>query len=200
MEDRSTYGFSGADADELLNMIGSGDREFREFNPAARSNPVIHRFFELIEDVDSTDPDLPVWVKRVRRGESTELAIVQMYGYEEILANARAGYRGLMAKVDGDWVFAQGPCIIACESDAEIDPGDPPEGEVGEAYTHTVTGTGLDGDITITGLPDGLSGTDGEITGTPTEAGTFYAVATGEEGDCVITKVVVIVIAEAEEE
>jgi hypothetical protein len=108
--------------------------------------------------------------------------IIKLYHRWNLLEGAVAGYEGDCYPFKDHFRFLQGPCITKCESSASITPGDPPEGEVNTAYPgHTVSNTGIDsGSLTATGLPPGLSmNTSGVITGTPTEAGEFFAVVTG---------------------
>jgi hypothetical protein len=166
------------------------------------------RFFKLLEDVGSGNVD--VWAEDSNRigsslGGGRQVA---SWGVDGIIRGASAGYHGLFGMVDGDWCFVQGDCITPCESDGTITPGSVPNGTVGVAYSHTVTSANLNGDLAITGLPPGLSdGGSGAISGTPTTAGRYLAIATGTSpktaegatGDCTITKVVVINIAAAPE-
>lgn len=149
------------------------------------------KFFELAEDATSG----AIYAKRTNRTNTvtdTELTVV--YNWEGLLTDAQAGYVALFGRVTGEWVFVQGPCITQCDTTGTLSVGMPPDGTVGDEYTHTVTGTNLTGAITMTGLPPGLSQTGGVITGTPTTAGTYVVFASAVAGDCTLTRSFVITI------
>jgi hypothetical protein len=82
--------------------------------------------------------------------------------------------------------------IAECDVDgSSIDIDDPPNGVVDAAYSHTIIGTLIDGDMVATGLPPGLSfnGATGAITGTPTTEGTWIVTISGltDTNGCVLT-------------
>jgi hypothetical protein len=76
---------------------------------------------------------------------------------------------------------------------------------VGDPYSFTFSLTDINaGTIAASGLPDGLTidDTTGEISGTPSEAGTFGVTVTGTApktggGTCTVTRYVVIVVGES---
>ena len=152
------------------------------------------KFFELAEDATSG----AVFAYTTNRTNSTTgTQLNTVYNWEGLLDGARAGYVGLFGRVAGEWVFVQGPCITPCTPPGSLTYGTPPAGTVGTPYTHTVTGTSITGTISITGLPPGLSNSDGEITGTPTTAGTYYPIVSAVSGSCTITRAITITIGEA---
>lgn len=156
-------------------------------------------FFRLMEDV--TSPTGVFWARRTNRLNSTLGAWTQVYNWDGLLNGAVAGYHALYLRVDGEWVIGSGDCIPQpCEHEGAIVVGDPPDGTVDVEYAgHTVSITSVT-DLAASGLPAGLTmDTAGEITGTPTEAGTFYVTVTGLSGvdDCELTRIMVITIAEA---
>lgn len=114
---------------------------------------------------------------------------------------AKAGYKGQWKSIDGQRVFDFGPCIDGCQTSSSISPGSPPDGEVGTAYTHTVSVSGLNEDgVSSPNLPPGLTinSSTGEITGTPTTAGTYFVVFTADSNDdpaCPLTRMTKITIA-----
>lgn len=164
------------------------------------------KYFKLLED--GTSLYGPSWARLTDRTASENGTIIALYWWEGLLVGAQPGYHGLCSKVDGDWTFVQGPCIYPCESSGTISPGDPPDGEVGAVYAgHVVSSTNLNlGTLSATGMPPGLSmDTSGLVSGTPTTAGTYYAIVTGtapgtgdnENGTCTITAVLRITVTEA---
>lgn len=163
------------------------------------------RYFKLLEDMEGTTS---AYAQNSDKTGASLGGHVLVHQWAGLLEGAKAGYFGQFVLIDGTWDFQQGPCIGVCETvdPAYITVGNPPDGVVDEAYAgHTVSGTGLSYPIEITGLPPGLTETGGAISGTPTTAGTYYAVATGSApavggGTCAFTKIVVITITEAEEE
>lgn len=156
-------------------------------------------FFRLMEDVTSSDGAF--WARRTNRLNTELGAWTQVYNWDDILGGAVAGYHALYNRVSGEWVIAAGACIPApCEHEGAIIVGEPPEGTVEVGYPgHTLSVTSVT-DLTANGLPDGMTmDTAGEITGTPTEAGTFYVTITGLSGvdNCELTRIMVLTIAEA---
>lgn len=166
--------------------------------------PPAPRFFRLMEDITSSDG--PFWARRTNLPDDSLGAWTQVYNWDGILGTgtsdgAVAGYRGLFALVDGVWVIIAGSCVPEpCQHEGAIVVGDPPDGTVDAEYAgHTVSITGVTS-LAASGLPAGLSmDSAGEITGTPTEAGTFYVTITGLSGaeNCVLTRIMVLTIAEA---
>jgi hypothetical protein len=113
---------------------------------------------------------------------------------------AKADYFGLFYKRSGGWTFLQGPCLDnSCDlEDSNINLDSPPEGAVNEEYEHTIIATNLAGNMTITGLPPGLTfnGSTGVISGTPTQEGIFTVIVSGTsaENECPITRAFNLVI------
>lgn len=162
------------------------------------------RFFLLMEDFDGDGPAKAHWVSRT---DNTSRGVFDVVCYGNIFSGAPAGYKGIVQSIDGEWVPPVNDCIVSCPSAGSITPGTAPGGTVGQPYAgHTVSSSGLDGgSLAISGLPPGVSGTvvepDVNISGTPTQAGTYYAIVTGTadktggSGEkCTITKVVTIEI------
>lgn len=152
------------------------------------------KYFKLREDATGNGA---FWAQKSDRNGSDLGGHVQVYNWEDLITGAQAGYLAQYSRVSGTWDFTQGPCITLCATDGTLTAGSPPAGTVDSPYTHTVTGTNLDTGITVTGLPPGLSATGGAISGTPTTAGTYYLTATATADSCTLTRVFVIVIAEA---
>lgn len=180
----------------LLQSSGSGMIKYFVLAEDAAGNPVYAWEGELTEGSGSITP---------LAGQTKPF---QLHYWLNVLSSpkrAKAGYAGIYSRDNkGRDVFVNGPCIDGCQTTASIDPGSPPDGEVDVAYTHSVTISGLDGDgVSAFGLPDGLvidSGT-GEITGTPTTAGTYYVTFTGDSDDetpCPITRIAKFIIAEGD--
>lgn len=118
----------------------------------------------------------------------------KLYHWDRILKvtkYAKAGYSGICSHdVKGRMVFVNGGCVDGCQADGTITL-DLPDGQVGSAYSHTMTGTTIDtSTIAVTGLPDGLTYNSGtrEISGTPTESGLFVLIITATSNNaCEIT-------------
>jgi len=170
------------------------------------------RFFKLIEDAAPSGLT-PVYALQVANpsGGSPATTPEHVVPWLSGDAGAKADYIAMYEKISGAWYFSQGDCPAACPTDGTLSVGSPPTGTVGVAYTHSVSGTGLTGggysSVDFAGLPPGLTHDEEDISGTPTEAGTFYVVVTATavnsedaEATCTITKVLRIVIEEAEEE
>jgi len=177
--------------------------------PAVEVNYI--RYFELAEDANVTGRAyiyaypalLDETTSDLTRDESIETPF-KLYQWQLILGSpnyAKAGYTGIYSTDDqGRSVFVNGPCIGGCQADGTLNL-DLPAGEVGTAYSHTVTGTDID-DTTIdaSNLPDGLTFDSvlNEINGTPTVAGTFLVVLTATSNNaCAITNIMEVVITEA---
>lgn len=153
------------------------------------------RFFRMMEDVTGNGP---FWARRTNRADSSLSDWQQVYNWDGILTGAQAGYHALFKRVDNEWVIGDGDCFDACTHDGSITVGTPPDGTVDSEYAgHTVTNTGVTS-LSASGLPAGLSmNGSGVISGTPTEAGTFYVVITGTDGDCTLTRVMPLTVNEA---
>ena len=158
------------------------------------------RFYKLIEDMQGNGPAKADWVSRTN---NTSRGINDVYGFDNILAGAQAGYKGVFAKIDGEWVPPVLPCVETCESTGSLSLGTPPTGAVDAAYTHSITASNIDAaSISASGLPAGLSidSTTGAITGTPTIDGQFGVVITGTApktsgiGTCTLTRFAYITI------
>lgn len=149
------------------------------------------KFFRLAED---GKPGAIYAFETNRADDDPSDELVQVYNWAGLIDDAQAGYHALFVWVDGEWVFAQGPCITPCTHTGSLNVGTPPDGIVGDPYEHTVTGTNVT-NISIAGLPPGLSADGGAITGTPTEAGTTLVTVTATAGDCTLTEIIPITIA-----
>ena len=170
-----------------------------------------HAYFKLMEDVSGSGVVEALGKRCDRDGTNERGNPVTVASWKGLLDGAQAGYWAQFCMVDGNWDFQQGDCITKCESGGSITPGTPVGGEVGTAYPgHTVTSAGLDaGTLAASGLPAGLTmDTSGSVSGTPTEAGTFYVSLSGTAdktgpgtvtggAKCTVTKVMIITIAEA---
>lgn len=161
-------------------------------------------FFKTMEDGAGTYG--PVKVRITNREGTANQAVVDMYWWANLLDGVGPNYQGIMTRIGSEYIFVQGPCVTTCSSNGSITPGEPVAGTVDEVYAgHTVASSDLNPDtLAASGLPTGLSmDTSGNITGTPTEAGTFYVSITGEAdsidtGTCTLTKILTLVINEAE--
>jgi hypothetical protein len=166
------------------------------------------RFFKLREDVIGSGT-VEVYAEYSNQDGDSLGGYPKVVSWTGIIDGAQVGYLGLYTLVSGKWVFVQGEgCITGCSSDGSITPGSPPDGAVdGEYPGHTVSYSGLDAGVTITGLPPGLSASGGVISGTPTAEGEYFVTITGTApktgpgatGSCTITRMVRIVVGPAEE-
>lgn len=127
--------------------------------------------------------------------------VFKLWNWQSILSSptyAKAGYAGVRSS--NNW-FLNGPCIGGCQADGTIAVDSIPAGEVGTAYSHTVTGTTIDETtIDVVDLPAGLTynALTQEISGTPTTAGTTLITVTADsDNGCAITKIVEFVVTEA---
>ena len=80
---------------------------------------VRQKFFTLLEDVESAG------LVRVYAVPSSETgvksgSVTKVTSWMGIINGALAGYTALFSRVDGQWVFAQGPCLTPCTTDGEI--------------------------------------------------------------------------------
>lgn len=195
MIDESTYGFSKADAEQLVGLIGMADVEFEELKPLPLSAG--QAFFRLMEDVTSSNGAF--WARRTNRADDELGEWTQVWNWDGILDGAVAGYRGLYALVSGEWVIDSGACVpTPCEHEGEIIVGTPPLGTVDTEYAgHTVTAASVTS-LAASGLPSGLTmNSSGVISGTPTVAGIFYVTITGVSNSCDLTRVMVLTIEDA---
>ncbi len=204
------WGFSKTTADRLAAFANTPKEISKARTQLNRQPRVIGgelRFFKLREDVIGSGR-VTVWAQNSDDTGASLGGHTEVVSWLGIINGAKAGYVGMFSLIDGNWEFVQGNCVVPCVPTGSITVGSPPGGTVDEAYAgHTVTETDTNSDLAISGLPPGLSETGGVISGTPTSAGTYYAIATAtspktgdEENDCTITKIVKIVIAPAEEE
>jgi hypothetical protein len=169
------------------------------------------RFFMLIEDSTSSTT-AEFWAKQVVDPTGASPSATPEKVTPWVAAGAQAGYIAMYERINGKWYFSQGACFSICTTAGVLTVGTAPAGTVGVAYSHSVSGSGLTaGDfstVDFEGLPPGLDHTAEAISGTPTEAGTFYVIVTATapgSGDstgetCTLTKVLVITIAPEEEE
>lgn len=159
------------------------------------------KFFTLMEDV--TSPDGAFYARPTNRLDDAPGDPQLVYNWDGILNGAVAGYHGLYLFVNGEWVIDGGACVPdPCAHTGVLTVGSPPDGTVDVEYAgHTLTTITDVTSLSADGLPDGLTmNGSGEISGTPTEAGTFYVVVTGVSGDddCDVTRVMVLTVNEAE--
>ena len=198
-----TYGFAKTDAEELVQLIGNGDVEYTEGK--VRGGGGSAKFFKLIEDSTSST-SAEFWAVSVTTpaGASPSTDPVKVTPW--VAATAQAGYIAMYERIGGKWYFSQGPCFTVCTTAGTLSVGSPPAGTVGAAYSHSVSGSGLTGgnysSVDFEDLPPGLTHTAEAISGTPTQAGTFYVIVTAtapgsgdSTGDtCTLTRVLVITI------
>lgn len=165
-------------------------------------------YFKLLEDVTADE----VWAERSNKNGDSLGSPFKLQNWQGIINGAQAGYTGQYSPIDGTMDFQQGNCITPCESAAALTVGTAPGGTVDEVYSgHTISSSGLDGgSLSVSGLPPGITAdASGTLSGTPTEAGTFHLVysATADKtgpgsptpgSKCTLTRVLVVVIEEAE--
>ena len=127
----------------------------------------------------------------------------KLWNWQSIISSpkyAKAGYAGVRSS--NNW-FLNGPCISGCQADGSIALDSIPAGEVGTAYSHTITGSAIDeSTIDVDNLPDGLTydSMTQEISGTPTTAGTTLITITAtSDNACTITNIFELVVTEAPE-
>lgn len=160
------------------------------------------RFFVTLEDFPG---DGPCWAKWVTRTNNTSRGEFQIHSYDSIVDGALAGYKCICEVIEGEWVIHFGPCIETCASGGSIG-GTPVVATVGSPYSFTPSGTSIDASSwSASNLPPGLSiaASDGEISGTPTEAGSWVVPVSGESagtGDdtgstCTVTRAFVFTVA-----
>ena len=173
----------------------SSDNPIRDSSPyGRRGGGGGLKYFKLREDCTGNGA---FWAQLSDRNGSDGGGYYQVYNWLGLITDAQAGYVAQYSKINGTWDFTQGPCITPCETTGTLSVGSPPDGTVDTPYTHSVTGTNLDSAISIGGLPPGLSASGGDISGTPTTAGTYYGTATATADSCTLTRVFVITIASA---
>lgn len=207
---KEIIGFSVRGARRIRNRAGGVQtRELDQRNKQGGGGSRC-KFFKLLEDVTGSGTTT-VWAENSDVDEASLGGHVQVvsWGSGSIISGAKVGYHGLFARVGGSWVFQQGGCVIKCPTAGSITGGSPPAGTVGEVYAgHAITYSGLSGTLAVTGLPPGLSHDgSGNISGTPTVAGEYFATVSGSApktgagaiGDCVITRLVRMVVSPAPE-
>ena len=150
------------------------------------------RFFVLKEDLDGDGPAKADWV---RRTDNDSRGVFDVYGYSGIMSGAKAGYKGVVARIDGEWVPPVNPCIKPCLTSGSITGGSE-TATVGDPYSYTVSSSGLDSGPTATNLPAGLTYASPTISGTPTTAGTYYITLSGSANGCAITKILTLKVEE----
>lgn len=155
------------------------------------------RYFKLREDVTGNGP---FWAQNSNKEGDSLGGYLQVHNWQSIMTGAQAGYVCQCLLINGTWDVTLGPCAPGCATAGTITIANPPVGTVGNAYTHTVSNSGLS-TFTASELPEGLSmDASGEITGTPQESGTFYVELTGTSptipsgGTCTLTRILVLVI------
>lgn len=202
------FGFEEDTARRLKRLVG-GPVQVGTARTEPRRRPQILSelfFFRLLEDAAGLYG--PAWARETDRLGTVDGRVFQLYWWNSLLDGAVAGYLGTCASIQQEMIFNQGPCIVECHSDGIITPGTSPSATVGSAYSHTVGNSDVTG-LSASGLPAGLSmDSAGAITGTPTAAGKYYPVITGSavktgpeadpSGNCLISKVLPITVAEAE--
>lgn len=170
--------------------------------PMPRGSGKHHGYFVALEDVDANGP---FYATESDRAGATGGEEIIVHNWANLITGAKAGYHGQYCIIARDKDFQQGPCVVPCYSDGSISGGNATDGTEDIEYVgFTVVHSGLDAGVSASGLPPGLainSGT-GEITGTPTTAGTYTVILTGTAPgtgdsagqDCTITKVLKITI------
>lgn len=206
---KEIIGFSVRGARRIRNRAGGVQTRELDQSSKPRSGDK-GKFFKLLEDVTGSGTTT-VWAENSDEDETSLGGHVQVvsWGSGSIINGAKDGYHGLYIRVKGKWMFVQGGCVVPCPTDGSITGGTGTAGTVGESYPgHTIASSGLDGGLTVTGLPPGLSvDGSGNITGTPTEAGSFFVKVTGSApktgdgavGNCTITRLIPITIVPAPE-
>lgn len=139
----------------------------------------VNGFYEIMED-DTTARQW-LWARRMTRTGTPIEEWKQLYKWEDLLSNVKAGYKCKADLVDNEWCFDQGPCVpSSCNTGDRISANLPPDGVVGASYTFSFTTTGLtSGTLASSGLPPGLTRSGTTISGTPTTAGEWWALVEG---------------------
>lgn len=180
----------------------------------APGNAGIKRWFVLAEDIASSDQEeVRVWFGELdggaeitrSGGQTVPVVLVNVnFCLSPVTGFARAGYSGMMVQnPDGDsrWVIsATYGCLNTCTVPSGYDIEQPtfPDATDGVSYgPETIVVTEVDV-VTVEGLPDGLTFDDGtfEISGTPTESGTFWITISGDAGGCTITRLAPLTVLE----
>lgn len=161
-------------------------------------------YFILAEDANVTGRAF-VYAHPATLNETTgeitasSTTLIKLWNWQLILSSpkyAKAGYAGIRSSNN---IFVNGPCVSGCQANGSINVASIPDGEVGTAYSHVVTGTHLHAStIEVASLPPGLTFntlTD-TISGTPTTAGTYLVKVTAtSNNNCPITNITEVVIA-----
>lgn len=184
-----------ARATQIVEGLVPGDpRRFRPFITRIQ-------LFKLQADMIGNGPTLARWVDRSGDERSEDNYLV--YGYGNLLDNAKAGYL-VPCFFDGEvWCAMPLDCTSDCLTSGSITAPTLLPGTVDEAYGPVaITSSGLTSGPSVAGLPTGLAFASGEISGTPTVTGEFLVKITGTgpkiggapEETCPITVAVLLVI------
>lgn len=165
------------------------------------------KFCKLIEDASGEYG--PVWARVTNRTGTVDGERFRLYYFDSIISGAKPGYKCTWEILDGERVIETGACPTYCFSGGSFTTDSLSDGVVGTPYSASFLPTGTTpGAVQASDLPPGLTiDGSGSITGTPTEAGTFYPTITttadktgpapvSENEKCTITKVVPITITE----
>lgn len=179
---------------------GSISLVWARFNSAS----LAESYLRLIEDHLPGRPY--IWAIRSDRGGTTLAGVTEpakLWYPQTLLQGARLNYLVQAQRIAGEWEFVQGSgCIpTTCNpatNGSSVEPGTPPQGVVGTAYSHTITTSGLSGAVTATALPPGITLSGTTFSGTPTTAGKYWVVVTGPKtgAGCNVTRIVHIEVVE----
>lgn len=167
------------------------------------------KFFKLVEDANGEYG--PAWARVTNRTGSVDGKLFQLYWWDSLIDGAKPGYKGTWEWLDSEQILESGKCPDYCFSSGSFGADSLDDGTVGSPYSDDLLPSGTTPSaVTGMDLPPGLAvDGNGIVSGTPTQAGTFYPifsttadktgpapVTAGEK--CTITKLLPITITEAE--